>query len=131
MKHSLLDRFKKEIQFYQAVLKDPRTPKLSKFFLGLAVGYAFNPIDLIPDCIPILGYLDDLVIVPLLIFIVVKLIPAEILRERRMVQNDEKNKVFIRTFGCPTLASPPRFPSASALALGCAKSFAGRNKSYE
>nr|MBU1327608.1 DUF1232 domain-containing protein [Candidatus Omnitrophota bacterium] len=90
MKHFLLNRFKKEIQFYQAVLKDPRTPKLSRFFLGLAVGYALNPIDLIPDCIPILGYLDDLVIVPVLIFIAVKLIPAEILREHRMVQNDEK-----------------------------------------
>ena len=89
-KISLLGRFKKEIQFYQAVLKDPRTPKLSKFFLCLAVGYALNPIDLIPDFIPILGYLDDLVIIPVLIFIAVKLIPAEILREHRIVQNNAK-----------------------------------------
>ena len=82
-KISLLDRFKKEIQFYQVVIKDPRTPKLSKFFLGLAVGYALNPIDLIPDFIPILGYLDDLIIVPGLIFIAVKLIPKKLLQEHK------------------------------------------------
>jgi uncharacterized membrane protein YkvA (DUF1232 family) len=89
-KKSLLDRFKDEIKFYQAVLKDSRTPKLSKFFLGLAVGYALNPIDLIPDFIPILGYLDDLIIVPVLIFIAVRLIPKEIMREHRMVQNNAR-----------------------------------------
>lgn len=80
---SLFGRFKKEIRFYQAVLKDARTPKLSKFFLGLAVGYALNPIDIIPDFIPVLGYLDDLVIVPVLVLTAVKLIPKELLQERR------------------------------------------------
>jgi uncharacterized membrane protein YkvA (DUF1232 family) len=84
-KTTLLDRFKKEIKFYQSVLYDPRTPKLSKFFLGMAVGYALNPIDLIPDFIPILGYLDDLIIVPGLIFIAVKLIPKKLLQEYRNV----------------------------------------------
>ena len=84
-KITLLDRFKKEIKFYQAVLKDPRTPKLSKFFLGLAIGYALNPIDLIPDFIPVIGYLDDLIIVPVLIFIAIRLIPKEILQEHRKI----------------------------------------------
>ena len=83
MKTKLFDRFKKEIKFYQAILKDPRTPKLSKFFLGLAVGYALNPIDLIPDFIPVLGYLDDLIIVPGLIFIAMRLIPKKLLEEHR------------------------------------------------
>ena len=78
-----LVRFKKEITFYQAVLKDPRTPKLSKFFLGLAVVYALNPVDLIPDFIPILGHLDDLIIIPVLIIVAVRLIPEEILKEHR------------------------------------------------
>lgn len=82
----LLNRFKNEINFYQAVLKDPRIPKWSKFFLGLAIGYALNPIDLIPDFIPFLGYLDDLIIVPALIFIAVKLIPKELLQEHRKTQ---------------------------------------------
>lgn len=79
----LLERFKREIKFYQAVLKDSRTPKLTKFFLGLAIAYVLNPIDLIPDFIPILGYLDDLIMVPILIFIAVKLIPKELSQEIR------------------------------------------------
>ena len=53
----------------------------AKGFILLAVGYALSPIDLIPDFIPILGYLDDLVILPALIFIAIKLIPREILEE--------------------------------------------------
>ena len=79
----LLERFKREIKFYQAVLKDSRTPKLTKFFLGLAIAYVLNPIDLIPDFIPILGYLDDLIVVPILIFIAIKLIPKELSQEIR------------------------------------------------
>ncbi|GHV26294.1 hypothetical protein AGMMS4952_06040 [Spirochaetia bacterium] len=53
----------------------------AKGFILLAVGYALSPIDLIPDFIPILGYLDDLIILPVLIFIAIKLIPREILEE--------------------------------------------------
>ena len=83
MKIKLIDRFKQEIKFYKAVLKDPRTPKLSKLFLGLAVAYAVNPIDLIPDFIPVIGQLDDVIIIPLLIFIAVKLIPKELIKEHR------------------------------------------------
>jgi uncharacterized membrane protein YkvA (DUF1232 family) len=82
-KPTLLERFKNEIKFYQAVLKDPRTPRLTKFFLGLAIAYALNPIDLIPDFIPVLGCLDDLIIIPILIFVAMKLIPKEILQEIR------------------------------------------------
>lgn len=82
-KPTLLKRFKKELKLYQRVLKDPRTPKWSKLFLGLAVAYALNPIDIIPDFIPVLGYLDDAVIIPLLIFIAIKLIPKEIIQEHR------------------------------------------------
>lgn len=86
-KKRLLVRFKDEIKFYQAVLKDPRTPKISKFFLGLAVAYAINPIDLIPDFIPVVGHLDDAIIIPVLIYIAVKLIPKELLQEHRRQQN--------------------------------------------
>ena len=70
--------FKRELHVYQLILKDPRTPKAAKLFLGLAVGYALLPFDLIPDFIPVVGHLDDVVIVPGLVFLALRLIPAEI-----------------------------------------------------
>jgi uncharacterized membrane protein YkvA (DUF1232 family) len=82
-KKTLLERFKMEIKVYQAVLKDSRTPKVTKFFLGFAVAYAINPIDIIPDFIPVVGHLDDLLIVPALVFIAMKLIPKRLLAEIR------------------------------------------------
>jgi len=75
--------FKRELRVYRLVLKDPRTPKSAKFFLGLAVGYALLPFDLIPDFIPVIGHLDDLIIVPGLVFLALKLIPVEIVAEHR------------------------------------------------
>jgi len=61
----------------------PDTPLLAKLLGALVVAYAFSPIDLIPDFIPVLGYLDDLVLVPLGIFLVLRLIPAPVLAESR------------------------------------------------
>lgn len=63
--------------------RDPRTPWYAKVLAVCIVGYALSPIDLIPDFIPLLGYLDDLIIVPLGIAVAVKLIPAEVLSECR------------------------------------------------
>ncbi len=74
---------KTEIKIYQAVIKDKRTPLLGKFFLGMAVGYFFLPFDLIPDFIPIVGHLDDIVIIPALVIIALKIIPKEIVDEYR------------------------------------------------
>jgi len=62
-------------------MKNKKTPVLAKILAALTVGYALSPIDLIPDFIPVLGFLDDLIIVPLLITVTVKLIPSEILEE--------------------------------------------------
>lgn len=67
-------KFKHNLIFYQRLLKDEQTPKLSKILLGVAVAYALSPIDLIPDFIPVLGYLDDLIIVPGLVVIAIWLI---------------------------------------------------------
>ena len=58
-------------------LKDTKTPVIAKLMALLTVCYALSPIDLIPDFIPVLGYLDDLIILPFLIGITIKLIPAE------------------------------------------------------
>jgi uncharacterized membrane protein YkvA (DUF1232 family) len=63
--------------------RDPRTPWYAKALALCVAGYAFSPIDLIPDFIPVLGYLDDVVIVPLGIIAVVKLIPPPIMAENR------------------------------------------------
>jgi uncharacterized membrane protein YkvA (DUF1232 family) len=63
--------------------KDPRTPWYARVFAACVVGYAFSPIDLIPDPIPILGYLDDLVLVPLGVALALRMIPQTVLAECR------------------------------------------------
>lgn len=63
--------------------KDPRVPWYAKLLAALVVAYAFSPIDLIPDFIPILGYLDDLIIVPLGIALALKMIPQPVITECR------------------------------------------------
>ncbi len=63
--------------------KDPRVPWYAKLLAGGVVAYAFSPIDLIPDPIPVLGYLDDLIIVPLGIALVLKMIPPQVMADCR------------------------------------------------
>lgn len=63
--------------------RDPRTPWYARAFTGFIVAYAFSPIDLIPDFIPVLGYLDDLVIVPLGVLLALKMIPDQVMVECR------------------------------------------------
>lgn len=63
--------------------RDPRTPILAKFVAAVVAAYALSPIDLIPDYVPVLGYLDDLVIVPLGIMLALRLIPAVLKAEFR------------------------------------------------
>jgi len=63
--------------------KDPRTPWYARLFAALVVGYASSPIDLIPDFIPVLGYLDDLILVPLGAALVLRMIPPDVIAESR------------------------------------------------
>jgi uncharacterized membrane protein YkvA (DUF1232 family) len=63
--------------------KDPRVPVYARVFAACVVGYALSPIDLIPDLIPVLGYVDDLVLVPLGVWLALKMIPAPVLAECR------------------------------------------------
>jgi len=70
------------LAFYFAY-RDPRLSKYVKMFIVLVVGYALSPIDLIPDFIPIQGFLDDLVLVPLGIAIINKMIPGQMMEEAR------------------------------------------------
>ena len=64
--------------------RDTRTPWYAKILAALVLAYAFSPIDLIPDFIPVLGYLDDLIIVPTGIALTLKLIPPEVMDEARL-----------------------------------------------
>ncbi len=65
--------------------RDPRVPWYAKVFAACALGYLFSPIDLIPDFIPVIGYLDDLLLVPLFLLIARRLIPADVLAEHREI----------------------------------------------
>lgn len=76
-------RLKRDSYAVYLALRDPRIPWYARLVAILVVGYAFSPIDLIPDFVPILGYLDDLVIVPLGIALSLRLIPAEIMADAR------------------------------------------------
>lgn len=78
-----LKALKREALTLWVAARDPRTPLLAKLLAGAVAAYAFSPIDLIPDAIPVLGLLDDLVIVPLGVWAVLKLVPAPLLAEHR------------------------------------------------
>jgi uncharacterized membrane protein YkvA (DUF1232 family) len=72
--------------------KDPETPWYAKAIAAIVVAYAFSPIDLIPDFIPVLGLLDDLIIVPLGIALAIRLVPREVMeRSRRKAQERVDN----------------------------------------
>jgi len=76
-------RLKEQTYALYFVARDPRTPWFAKLLAGAVVAYALSPIDLIPDFIPVLGYLDDLVLLPLGIWFAVRLVPAEVLDDAR------------------------------------------------
>jgi uncharacterized membrane protein YkvA (DUF1232 family) len=74
---------KKEAYAMYLAARDPRTPWYAKALIFLVVAHTFSPIDLIPDFVPVLGYLDDLIITPGGIWLAVRLIPSEIMTEAR------------------------------------------------
>lgn len=74
---------KRDIIALWIAARDPRTPILAKIVAGCVAAYALSPIDLIPDFIPVLGYLDDLLLVPLGIWLAVRLIPPALMAELR------------------------------------------------
>ena len=81
-------QLKTDIPAVFLALKDKKTPWYAKVIAALTVAYALSPIDLIPDFIPVLGYLDDLIILPSLVALTVKFIPKDVFDEyRRQAQN--------------------------------------------
>ena len=80
---SIARRAKHEIKVYGLLFRDKRTPTKSRILLGLALLYIVSPIDLIPDFIPVAGQLDDLIVVPTLIFLALKMVPKEVVEDCR------------------------------------------------
>lgn len=72
-----------EVYALSLAYRDPRVPLYARIFAACVVGYAFSPIDLIPDPIPVLGYLDDVILVPLGVILALRMIPADIIAECR------------------------------------------------
>jgi uncharacterized membrane protein YkvA (DUF1232 family) len=82
------NQIKTDLSALYLVYKKDGVPIIAKIIIGITIVYALSPIDLIPDFIPILGYLDDLIILPLLIILAINLIPKEILTECREEAKD-------------------------------------------
>jgi uncharacterized membrane protein YkvA (DUF1232 family) len=76
-------KLKQDVVAVALAMRDPRVPWYARAFGACVVAYALSPIDLIPDFIPVIGYLDDLVLVPLGLVLMLRLIPAEVLAEHR------------------------------------------------
>jgi len=84
---------RREVHAIYLAARDPRVPWYAKALAIVVAGYALSPVDLIPDVIPVLGYIDDLIIVPLGIWVVISLIPAEVLVEYRTVASATERPV--------------------------------------
>lgn len=80
---ALTRQLKQEFAVYRLVLRHPQTPWVAKLLLGLAVGYLLLPFDLIPDFIPILGQLDDVIIIPVLLYMALLFIPKAVIQSCR------------------------------------------------
>ena len=77
-------QLKTDVYAVYLACKDPRTPWYAKILIACIVGYAFSPIDLIPDFMPVLGYVDDLILIPIGIALALKMIPAAVLADCRI-----------------------------------------------
>ena len=94
-------QIKRDVYAVWFAARDPETPFMAKLLALLVAAYAISPIDLIPDFIPVLGYLDDLILVPLGIMLVLRLVPAEVMQRccLRTVAISQKSKELYRSIG--------------------------------
>ena len=76
-------KLKTDIPALFLALKDDNTPIIAKIFAGITVAYALSPVDLVPDFIPVLGYLDDVILLPMLVALTIKFIPSDVLENNR------------------------------------------------
>ena len=88
---------KRDVHAIYLAARDPRVPWYAKALALCVAGYALSPIDLIPDFIPVIGFLDDVIIVPLGILAVIKLIPPDIMAEHRALALTAQDRPVSRT----------------------------------
>ena len=74
---------RRELKLYRILMKDSRTPRIARMFLAGAVAYAFTPLDLLPNLIPVIGFVDDLIIIPILVYFALRNIPKPLIAEGR------------------------------------------------
>lgn len=77
----ITDNAKKYVELCKLLYEDPRTPWFAKIILWISIVYALSPIDLIPDFIPVIGYLDDIIILPALLYLAIKSVPRNVYME--------------------------------------------------
>jgi uncharacterized membrane protein YkvA (DUF1232 family) len=85
-------RLKRDVHAIYLAARSPRVPWHAKIIAIAVAGYALSPVDLIPDFIPVLGYVDDLIIVPLGIWLVLSLIPEEVIAEYRAIADKAETR---------------------------------------
>jgi len=97
--HQMLERLKatgqklkREIRVYRFILADPRTPRAARWLLALAVGYAALPFDVVPDFIPVVGHLDDVIIVSGLLLLALWMVPKQVVQECRDRARDTEDR---------------------------------------
>ncbi len=88
---------KRDITALWLAARDRRVPLTAKLVAGAVAAYALSPIDLIPDFIPVLGYLDDLILVPLGILIAIRLVPRELMSEFRLAAEQRSGRLISRS----------------------------------
>ena len=81
-------KLKTDIPAIFLALKDIDTPVIAKLFAGITIVYALSPIDLVPDFIPVLGYLDDVILLPTLVAVTIKFIPKDIMERNHALSED-------------------------------------------
>lgn len=89
-------RLKRDVAALFLAARDPRTPRVAKWVAVFVVAYAASPIDLIPDFIPILGLLDDIILIPVGIALVIRLIPDGLMQEFRDRARSEASSIDVR-----------------------------------
>lgn len=85
-------RVRWQMRVYRLIAQHPATPRLSRWCLAAAVGYALTPFDLIPDFIPVLGQVDDVLIIPGLIALGLWLVPSDVIAECRQAAGPERSR---------------------------------------